>query len=121
MLSFGCSYGIKMTADRFLPGNQAIIISLFKSAFNQSVWLSYGVGANFVVFGKSWCYPAEFIIVSIFPLFFNFIYGIGSEIGFYLFVILLHQMLFFLCKRSSCITLLTTTTLACIQIAYKLL
>src|SRR5688572_20052440 len=109
-----------MATDWFFPGNKAIVISLFKSTFYQSVWFTIGINTYFIIAGQSWRYPTKLIVIYIFTFLFYFCNSRSGKIGFHLFVHFLDNIQLFFLQWSAGIAIFATAPFTFAQIADKL-
>jgi len=72
--------GIQMTADGFLPGGLAVIISLFDATFDDAFGIFETIGAHFPFDGGS--DPAEFAVILVSAVGLDFFDTGRCEVGF---------------------------------------
>src|SRR5205809_2953034 len=110
----------QVAANRLFPVNDPIIIGLFKSAFNGTVFIPPSIHTYFVVAWQGRCHPPEFLAVNVPPIFFYFFDGIGSKIGLDLFIYIFNDPKLAIFERSARISFFTTTALTLREITNEL-
>jgi hypothetical protein len=107
-----------MTADRFFEMDFAITVSLFYSAFDDSVFVPETINAHFSLYGRR--YPSEIFIILVSSVLFNPFNAFFSKIRLHGFVDVVNDLQFIFFERSPGITIFTAAALAFHQVANKL-
>ena len=106
-----------MATDRFFPFELAIIISLFYTAFDDTIRIPKTVCANFAIDRR--CYPAKFPVINIFPLAFDLAQTFLCEVRLDIFEMGINNFSLIFLQRCTRITVLAATTFALMQVAYE--
>src|SRR5436190_12144394 len=107
-----------MAADRFFPLYFSVEISLFNTAFYNTLFVFDTIHTNFTVDG--WCNPSKFLIINVTALPFNFFFAFFIQVRKYCIKYFVYLLQFCLFQRRTCVTINTTSAFAFTKVAYKL-
>lgn len=108
-----------MAADGFLPTDQSVPVGLFKSAFDNPLFIMKGKYADTFVTADGIGYPAKFVVFGKQAGAVNLFYGIRRQKMFHFIIYFPHNLHLIFIHRGPGITFLAAATLTFIQIADK--